>query len=118
MVEAFGGEVIGEADNGRAGIEQAEALNPEVILLDVSMPIMGGFAAARELLRLKPQVGIILISQYTDRAYAEEAMLIGVRGYVAKRSAGTELEEAVEAVMADRTFVSPSITRKFSPRPV
>ena len=109
IVEAFGAEVIGEADNGRSGIEQAESLSPELILLDVSMPVMGGLAAARELRKLKPNLGIILISQYSDRVYAEEALEIGAGAYVLKRTANSELADAINAVMSGRTFVSPVV---------
>jgi two-component system, NarL family, nitrate/nitrite response regulator NarL len=109
LIEALGAKVIGEAENGRSGIQQAESLCPEVILLDVSMPIMGGIAAARELCKLKPSLGIILISQYSDRAYAEEALQIGAGAYVLKTAASTELGPAVDAVMSGRTFVSAGV---------
>lgn len=109
LLEALGANVVGEADNGRSGIEQAESLGPKLILLDVSMPIMGGLAAARELHRLAPDLGIILISQYSDRAYAEEAFEVGARAYVLKGTAGTELGDAMDAVMSGRTFVSPLV---------
>jgi DNA-binding NarL/FixJ family response regulator len=112
LVEALGGEVVGEADNGLQGIEQAESLHPELILLDVSMPVMGGFTTARKLRMLQPEVKIILISQYSEPAYAEEALQIGVQAYVLKRSAGRELESAVEAVRSGQTFVSPVVRAK------
>ena len=106
LVEALGMEVIGEADNGQSGIERAESLRPELILLDVSMPVMGGFAAARELRKLLPELRIIFVSQYNDPAFAEEALRMGAAGYVVKQSATTDLSDAVVAAMAGRTFVS------------
>lgn len=110
IMESLGAEVIGEADNGRSGIERAQLLCPELILLDVSMPVMGGLAAARQLRTLMPELHIILISQHRDRAYAEEAFQIGVEGYVLKRAAFTELPNAISAVTSGHTFVSPGIT--------
>lgn len=109
VVEALGAEVVGEADNGRSAIERAKSLHPELILLDVSMPVMGGLDAARELRQIMPHVPIILISQYTDRAYAQEALKAGAGGYVIKRSAGKELAVAIQAVMSGETFISPAL---------
>ncbi len=118
IVEAFGAEVVGEADNGRSGIEQAESLSPELVLLDVSMPVMGGLAAARELRRLRPNLGIIVMSQYSDPEYAAEALQLGAGAYVIKGAAGIELADAVNAVMAGQTFVSPVVgTRRPNARP-
>jgi DNA-binding NarL/FixJ family response regulator len=108
-MESLGATIVGEADNGRSGVELAESLDPEVVLLDVSMPVMGGLAAARELRIRMPALHIILISQHRDRAYAEEALQIGVEGYVLKRAAFNELPKALNAITAGRTFVSPSI---------
>lgn len=109
IMESLGATIVGEADNGRSGVELAESLDPEVVLLDVSMPVMGGLAAARELRIRMPALHIILISQHRDRAYAEEALQIGVEGYVLKRAAFNELPKALNAITAGRTFVSPSI---------
>ncbi len=82
-----------------------------MILLDISMPEMGGFAAARELRALAPHLRIIFVSQYSDPAYAEEALEVGGSGYVVKGTAGTELAEAMDAVLAGGTFVSPKARR-------
>jgi DNA-binding NarL/FixJ family response regulator len=114
LLEALGACIIGEAENGRSGVEQALLLNPELILLDVSMPVMGGFAAARELRHLMPRLLIIFVSHFSDRAYAEEALEIGASGYVLKRTAGCELEGALDAVIAGGTFVSPGAARQQS----
>ena len=116
LVEALGSEVVGEADNGRSGIEQAESLHPQLILLDVSMPIMGGFAAARELRKTMPELRIIFVSQFSDPAYAREAMDMGAAGYVVKQSAGTDLSDAVDAAMDGRTFVSHSAATRHTHR--
>ena len=109
IVEQLGAEVVAEAEDGRHGIECAKASNPELILLDVSMPGMGGFAAARQLRVLLPHVPIIFVSQHSSRIYAEEALHIGVRAYVLKRSATTDLRPAISAVMTGHTFVSPLV---------
>ncbi len=99
--------VVGEADNGRSGIDEAERLQPQVMLLDVSMPFMGGFDAARTLKRRLPELRIIFVSQHSERIYAEEAFRCGAKGYVLKRAAATELPNAIRAVMSGQVFRSP-----------
>ena len=105
IIESLGAEVVGEADNGRSGIERAQSLQPDLVLLDVSMPVMGGFPAARELRAMMPALAIIFVSQHNERVYAEEALRIGA-GYVLKRSASADLPEAIDAAISGRTFVS------------
>jgi DNA-binding NarL/FixJ family response regulator len=106
LLDNAGAEVLAEADNGRSGIEEAERHHPELILLDVSMPVMGGFPAARYLRQHNPELKIILISQYNQKAYADEALQIGARGYIVKGSLATEIAPAIDAVVAGGTFVS------------
>ena len=82
LAEGLGGEVLAEADNGRSAIEEAERHHPELMLLDVSMPVMGGLPAARYLHEHLPDLSIIFVSQYSWKVYAEEALESGARGYV------------------------------------
>src|SRR5438309_2190286 len=84
IAERAGVEVVGEAENGRQGIDEVERLRPRIVLLDVSMPVMGGFAAARQLRDSHPEVRIIFLSQYSQKIYAEEALKLGAAGYVLK----------------------------------
>jgi two-component system nitrate/nitrite response regulator NarL len=107
VAEDLGAEVLAEAENGRIGVEQAERLRPELVLLDVSMPVMGGFAAARQLRACLPEVRIIFVSHHRERAYIEEALQLGVHGYIWKQEAATELGHAMETVMSGGSFVSP-----------
>lgn len=109
LLEALDIRIVGEAENGRGAIEQAESLRPEIILLDVSMPVMGGFEAARALRRSMPDLRIIFVSQHSDRAYVEEAMELGASAYVLKRAASLEVSAAVEAALSGSTFVSPAV---------
>ena len=104
VIEQNDGVVAGEASEGKEAIEAAGKLQLDIILLDVSMPVMGGFSAARELRRRLPSVRIIFVSQHADRAYVEEAILCGANGYVCKAAALTELPNAVRAVMAGFRF--------------
>ena len=109
IVESDEHSVVGEADNGQAGISAAEDLRPDLILLDVSMPVMGGFPAARQLAVNMPEMPIIFVTQHTDQSYADEAFRCGAKGYVIKRAATTELPNAIHTVMAGQVFCSPLV---------
>lgn len=99
-------EIVGEASNGVEAIDAAERLRPDLLLLDISMPVMGGFEAARRLRDL-PGLRIVFVSHYAENAYADEAFSSGARGYVLKRALITELREAIREVLAGRLFRSP-----------
>ena len=109
IVEADEHYVIGEAENGRAGVDAAENLRPDLVLLDVSMPVMGGFPAARHLHANMPELLIIFVTQHTEQVYVDEAFQCGAKGYVVKRAAVTELPNAIRAVITGQTFCSPLI---------
>ena len=109
LTEELGAEVVGEADNGQSAIQEAERLHPQVMLLDVAMPVMGGIAVARYIKEHLPDVRVILVSQYKQKVYAEEALDLGVKGYILKGSAAKELGPAIDTVMEGRTFVSAAV---------
>jgi DNA-binding NarL/FixJ family response regulator len=109
LVEELGAEVVAEADSGRAAIEQAERHRAELMLLDVSMPTMGGFPAARYLREHIPEMRIIFVSHFNQKGYAEEALQLGARGYLVKAFLMTDLAPAIQAVLDGGTFVSPGI---------
>jgi DNA-binding NarL/FixJ family response regulator len=102
-------EVVGEAENGQEAVDAAERLHPDLLLMDVSMPGMGGFAAARLLRERMPELRIILASQHRQRVYADEALSLGIKGYVFKENASVELPLALREVLAGRLFRSPQI---------
>jgi DNA-binding NarL/FixJ family response regulator len=100
-------EIVGEASNGLEAVAAAERLRPDVVLLDISMPVMGGFEAARRLRELLPDLLIVFVSQYAETAYADEAFSSGARGYVLKRGLIGEIRDAIREVLAGRLFRSP-----------
>jgi DNA-binding NarL/FixJ family response regulator len=109
IVESDEHLVVGEAENGQTGVNAAENLKPDLVLLDVSMPVMGGFPAARLLNVIRPGMPIIFVTQHTEQSYVDEAFRCGAKGYVIKRAARAELPDAIHTVMAGEVFCSPLV---------
>ncbi len=95
-----------EAADGLEGIRKAEALQPDVILLDINLPEMNGFEVARRLPRLAPRARVLFMSQESAPDIIREALSLGATGYVHKASAGADLLPAIDAALAGRRFVS------------
>jgi DNA-binding NarL/FixJ family response regulator len=100
-------EVVGEATDGKALVEAAERLRPDIIILDISMPLLNGFEAARQILLSQPAAKLIFLSQHLTPAYLRQALEIGATGYVLKSETTEELEPAMNAVLKGETFISP-----------
>jgi len=103
--------VVGEAADGAALLELLARCTADVVILDITMPLMNGLDAARTLLRRQPDTRIIMLSFSSTRAFVEEALSIGARGYLTKETAGRNLVEAICEVHAGRFFLSPDITQ-------
>ena len=98
-------EVCGEAQDGAEAIEEAQRLKPDVVVLNVEMPVLNGFEAAREIKLKLPQSAIVILSLNADRQLVEEAKKIGARAYVAKTKAGGALIDAIQAAVTGSDFV-------------
>jgi len=105
-------EVVGEAGDGRAAIELAKRLHPDVVLMDISMPELNGLQASAELKRIAPDLKILTVTRHTDDAYLQELLRAGVSGYVLKQSAPTDLIVAIRAVASGKVYLDPKITGK------
>ena len=101
--------VIGEAGDGLEAVQRAEALQPNLILLDIGMPELNGLEAAQQIRKLVPNARIIFLTQESASDVVGEALSLGAWGYVAKIQAGRELLVAVETVMQGQRFVSRSL---------
>lgn len=99
-------EVIGEAADGAEAVEKARILNPDVMVLDVTMPNMNGLEACRVLRRQAPELEILFVTQHDSPQMMREALDAGARGYVVKSNAARDLLEAVEAVSQHRVFTA------------
>jgi DNA-binding NarL/FixJ family response regulator len=98
-------EVCGEAEDGAQAIEEAKKLKPDVVVLNVTMPVLDGFEAAREIRTSLPESAIVILSSHADQRFIEIARKIGVRAYVAKTKAGEALVKAIEAAVRGEDFV-------------
>ena len=96
--------MIAEAENGLVAIQAAEALHPDLVFLDISMPVLDGFQAAVQFRWNLPTVRTIVVSSHSDKAYVERAFLSGAQAYVMKGSAVFQIPEAIEPVMGGGTF--------------
>jgi DNA-binding NarL/FixJ family response regulator len=101
--------VCGEAVNGRVAVEMAVRLLPDLVILDVSMPEINGVEAARQIRRKCPRVAILMLTMHESDALLEDALALGVRGFVLKSDAAVELIAAIQAVTGEKFFVSSGV---------
>lgn len=104
-------DVVGEASSGAETLTLAEQLQPDLILLDLSMPTLGGLDALPTLRKLVPSVHILVLTMHDDPQYLRQALKGGASGYVLKKAADSELLSAIRAVLRGEVYVHPSMTR-------
>jgi DNA-binding NarL/FixJ family response regulator len=105
-------EVVGEAADGREAIARAQALEPDVAVMDIAMPGLGGLEATLEIRKLCPRTRILVLSQYDDREYVRRFLKAGVSGYVLKKSAGSDLTAAIRSVHRGGLVLDPDVARE------
>lgn len=103
-------ELVGTVQDGLSIVNEAQRLQPDLVLLDVAMPVLNGLQAGKRLREHMPNVKILYVSMYGDRPYVEEALRIGASGYILKRAGWEELSRAIEAVLAGSIFISPELS--------
>jgi DNA-binding NarL/FixJ family response regulator len=104
--------VIGEAADGDGVLKQAEALKPDIIVMDISMPGMNGLVATRMLKRAQPRVSIVALTRHDDDTYLDELLRAGASGYVLKQSPPMEFLQAIRAVAAGGIYLDPAMTSR------
>ena len=98
-------EVCGEAQDGAAAIDEAHRLKPDVVVMNITMPVLNGIDAAREIKASLPELAIVILSTHADKHFIEQAKKSGARAYVAKTKAAEALVRAIEAAVLDGDFV-------------
>ena len=104
-------DVVGMVEDGRALLEAAERFKPDLILVDISMPLLNGLDAVRQLRKSQPDVKLLFLTMHASPQYATEAFKAGGNGYLLKQSAVSELPEAIEAVLQGKYYLTPSIAK-------
>jgi len=102
-------ELCGEAENGQEAIQKASELNPAIVVMDVSMPVLDGIAATQEIKKSHPQTHVILLTLHNSRELLSRAFQAGARGYVLKADVDDELLKALRIVTGDGSYISPKI---------
>jgi len=104
-------EVVGESENGREAIELVSSLRPDVVVMDVGMPVLNGIEATKTIVTQHPTVAVVILSMYVDESYIMRALKAGARGYLLKDSAPADLISAIQAVSQNKSFFSPKVSR-------
>jgi len=104
-------EIVGVAEDGRTLLRMAQELEPDIVTLDISMPQLNGVDAARRLKKMLPRTHLIFVTMHDDPAYVNEAFKAGASGYLLKRSAGSELRQAIQSVMDGQCYVTPLVAK-------
>jgi len=106
-----GMEVVGEAGDGREALRLAEASAPDIVIMDIAMPLLNGIDATAQMVKRNPSVGVIILSMHSDEDYLLSALNAGAKGYLLKDSAEVDLVRAIETVHRGTPFFSPEIAR-------
>lgn len=104
-------EVVAEAGDGRSAVRQALELKPDVVVLDIGMPLLNGIEATRQITKRLPQTAVLILSMHAQEAYVTQALHAGAKGYLLKDSAGAELIDGITAVSVGKSFFSPAVAK-------
>jgi DNA-binding NarL/FixJ family response regulator len=113
VLEAEGDiEVVGEAETGRQAIQLTKRLRPDVVIMDIAMPLLNGLEATRRIVKDVPAARVLILSAYGDDAYVRQAILFGAAGYLIKQTSADSLARAIREIQEGKTFFSPSIAKR------
>ena len=104
-------EVVAEAGDGREAVRQTLAVQPDIAILDIGMPLLNGIEATRQIVRRLPDVHVLILSMHANEAYIIQALKAGAKGYLLKDSADTDLIRGVAAVASGKSFFSPAVAK-------
>ena len=114
ILEAAGDiQIVATASNGKEAVAQAWAHSPNIAVIDISMPVMDGIEATKQIVEMCPETRIVTLSMYHTGDYVQRAVHAGARGYVLKDAAGNELVEAVRSLYAGKRYFSPQVAKYY-----
>lgn len=111
LLEREGFTVVAEACNGHEAVKLAQDCSPDVAVLDITMPLLNGIEAARQLRRVCPKSKLLLLTMHTEDSYVLEALRAGIQGYILKSRAATELIQAIQQVCQGKMYLSPGVSQ-------
>lgn len=105
-------EVVGEAENGHRLLKEVKKTTPDVIVLDITMPVLGGLEATQQLKKMLPKAKILILTMHTDEEYVHQAFKLGASGYLVKKAATQDFVSAIRAVQRGETYISPAVSER------
>jgi two-component system response regulator NreC len=106
-------EIVGEASNGKEAIEMVKKLKPDVVIMDIAMPIMNGIEATRRINKEFPEIKILALTQYSNKEYVYPIIEAGAKGFISKTAASSELASGIRSIYKGDSFLSPSVAKVF-----
>lgn len=107
-------DVVGQAQTGREAVDLATALRPDVILMDIAMPVLNGLEATRQILAANPAARVLILSAYSDDEYIERTTAVGAAGFLEKQTSAEILAKAIREVAAGKSYFSPAIAKRMA----
>ncbi len=112
LIEADGDiEIIGEAKTGREAVQMTSTLRPEIVVMDIAMPLLNGLQATQQILKAFPAMKVLILSAHSDPEYVEQVVKAGAMGYLVKQSSGEIVAQAIRELQKGKTFFTPSIAK-------
>jgi DNA-binding NarL/FixJ family response regulator len=105
-------EIVGEADNGRQAVQLAKKLLPDVVVMDIAMPVLNGLEATRQITRTIPSAKVLVLSSYSDDEYVQQLTEAGAAGYLVKQTAANDLLKAIREAHKGNAYFSPAIAKR------
>ncbi len=105
-------DIVGEAENGRQAVQMAKSLMPEVVVMDIAMPVLNGLEATRQITHSNPSTKVLILSSYSDDEYVQQLTEAGAAGYLVKQSAANDLIKAIREAYRGNAFFSPAIAKR------
>jgi len=105
-------EIVGEAHDGRGAVEMALKLRPNVVVMDIAMPLLNGLEATRQILAAAPAIKVLILSAHSDDAYVDRVIAVGAAGFLIKQTSAQILAKAIHDIMAGNAFYSPQVSKR------